>query len=63
MANVAKKYINEEIDRLNSMDQRYRNLSSKSRNLNLLSLRGNLAPVFHREKEIESIQKLMLRRT
>ena len=63
MANIAKKYINEEIDRLNSMNQRYRNLSSKSRNLNLLSLRGDLAPVFHREKEIESIQKLMLRRT
>lgn len=63
MANVAKKYINEEIDRLNSMNQRYRNLSGMSRNLNLLALRGDLAPVFHREKEIESIQKLMLRRT
>ena len=63
MANVAKKYINEEIDRLNSMNQRNRNLSCMARNLNLLALRGDLAPVFHRESEIESIQKLMLRRT
>ena len=63
MANVAKKYINEEIDRLNSMNQRHRSLSEMSRNLNLLALRGDLSPVFHRESEIESIQKLMLRRT
>lgn len=63
MANIAKKYINEEIDRLNSMNQRHRALSDMSRNLNLLALRGDLAPTFHREKEVESIQKLMLRRT
>lgn len=63
MANIAKKYINEEIDRLNNMNQRHRALSEMSRNLNLLALRGDLAPVFHREKEVESIQKLMLRRT
>lgn len=63
MANVAKKYIDEEIDRLNAMNQRCRSLSEMSRNLNLLALRGDLAPVFHREKEVESIQKLMLRRT
>lgn len=63
MANVAKKYINEEIDRLNSMNQRHRALSDMSRNLNLLALRGDLSPVFHRESEIEAIQKLMLRRT
>lgn len=63
MANVAKKYINEEIDRLNAMNQHCHSLSGVSRNLNLLALRGDLAPVFHREKEIESIQKLMLRRT
>lgn len=63
MANVAKKYINEEIDRLNAMNQRCRSLSEMSRNLNLLALRGDLAPVFHREREVESIQKLMLRRT
>ena len=63
MANVAKKYINEEIDRLNSMNHRNLNLSCMARNLNLLALRGDLAPVFHRESEIESIQKLMLRRT
>ena len=63
MANIAKKYINEEIDRLNCMNQRNRTLSRMARNLNLLALRGDLAPVFHREKEVESIQKLMLRRT
>ena len=63
MANVAKKYINEEIDRLNSMNQRHRSLSEMSRNLNLLALKGDLAPVFHREAEIEAIQKMMLRRT
>ena len=63
MANIAKKYINEEINRLNSMNQRNCNLSCMARNLNLLALRGDLAPVFHRESEIESIQKLMLRRT
>lgn len=63
MANVAKKYVNAEIDRLNAMNQQHRNLSDMSRNLNLLALRGDLAPVFHREQEVESIQKLMLRRT
>ena len=63
MANPAKKYINEEIDRLRSMDSRNHELSKVSRNLNLLALRGDLAPVFHRESEIESIQKLLLRRT
>lgn len=63
MANVAKKYINEEIDRLNSMDKRNSSLSELSRNLNLLALKGSLAPVFHREAEVEAIQKLMLRRT
>ena len=63
MANPAKKYINEEIDRLRSLDGRNHELSKVSRNLNLLALRGDLAPVFHRESEIESIQKLLLRRT
>lgn len=63
MANIAKKYINEEIDRLNNMNQRYHILSGMSRNLNLLALRGDLAPVFHREAEVKAIQKLMLRRT
>lgn len=63
MANPAKKYINEEIDRLRSLDSRNHELSKVSRNLNLLALRGDLAPVFHRESEIESIQKLLLRRT
>ena len=63
MANPAKKYVNQEIDRLNSMNQRHRSLSDLSRNLNLLALRGEIAPVFHRESEVESIQKMMLRRT
>lgn len=63
MANVAKKYVNAEIDRLNAMNQQHRTLSDMSRNLNLLALRGDLAPVFHREQEVEAIQKMMLRRT
>lgn len=63
MANVAKKYINEEIDRLRNMDNCNHALSSMARNLNLLALRGDLAPVFHRESEVEAIQKLLLRRT
>lgn len=61
--NVAKKYVNEEISRLNTMNNRLGNLSSISRNLNLLALQDNLAPVFHRETEVNSIMKLMLRRT
>ena len=63
MANIAKKYYNEEISRLNSINNRYEELSGVARNLNLLALQDKLAPVFHREAEIEAIQKLMLRRT
>ena len=63
MANVAKKYINEEIDRLRDLDGQNHALSSMARNLNLLALRNDLAPVFHRESEVDAIQKLLLRRT
>lgn len=63
MANPAKKYINEEIDRMRSLDSQNQALSSMARNLNLLALRGDLAPVFHRESEVDAIQKLLLRRT
>lgn len=63
MANIAKKYYNEEISRLNGMNNRNSALSAISRNLNLLALQGSLAPVFHRETEVKSIMKLMLRRT
>lgn len=63
MANVAKKYINEEIDRLRSLDSQNHALSSMARNLNLLALRNDLSPVFHRESEVDAIQKLLLRRT
>jgi ATP-dependent Clp protease ATP-binding subunit ClpA len=63
MANPAKKYINEEIDRLRSLDNQNHALSSMARNLNLLALRDDLAPVFHRESEVDAIQKLLLRRT
>ena len=63
MANVAKKYINEEIDRLRSLDSQNHALSSMARNLNLLALRNDLAPFFHRESEVDAIQKLLLRRT
>ena len=63
MANIAKKYYNEEISRLHGMNSRLSALASMSRNLNLLALEGSLAPVFHREAEVEAIEKLLLRRT
>ena len=63
MANIARKYINQEIDRLNNMNHRNSELSAVSRNLNLLALKGDIAPVFHREAEVESVMKMMLRRT
>ncbi len=63
MANIAKKYYNEEISRLQSLNSKVNGLSAISRNLNLLALQGTLAPVFHRESEVKSIMKLMLRRT
>lgn len=63
MANVAKKYISEEIDRLRALDGQNYALSSMARNLNLLALRNDLSPVFHREYEVDAIQKLLLRRT
>ena len=63
MANVAKKYISEEIDRLRDLDGQNYALSSMARNLNLLALRNDLSPVFHRESEVDAIQKLLLRRT
>lgn len=63
MSKLAKKYVNEELSHLRSMDSHNPNLANLSRNLNLLVLQGKIAPVFHREKEIETIQKLLLRRT
>ena len=63
MANIAKKYYNEEVSRLHGMNSRLSALASMSRNLNLLALEGSLAPVFHREAEVEAIEKLLLRRT
>lgn len=63
MANIAKKYYNEEINRLTAMNSRFSALAGMSRNLNLLALRGDLAPVFHREDEVEAIEKMLLRRT
>lgn len=63
MANIAKKYYNDEINRLATMNQRFSALAGMSRNLNLLALREDLAPVFHREAEVEAIEKMLLRRT
>lgn len=63
MANVAKKIMNEEIARLDGMNRRLGDLSKYGRNLNLQALRGDIAPVFNREAEVESIMKLLLRRT
>lgn len=63
MANIAKKYFNEEISRLQGLNSKAYELSTMARNLNLLALQGTLTPVFHRESEVKSIMKLMLRRT
>lgn len=53
----------DEILRLERADRDSYELTKLSRNLNLLALQGNLAPVFHRDAEVEAIQKLLLRRT
>lgn len=53
----------DEILRLERADRDGYELTKLSRNLNLLALQGNLAPVFHRDAEVEAIQKLLLRRT
>lgn len=63
MANIAKKYFNEEISRLSAINNRNSALSGVARNLNLLALQDKLAPVFHRENEVCAIMKMMLRRT
>jgi ATP-dependent Clp protease ATP-binding subunit ClpA len=63
MANIAKKIKNEEIARLEGMNRRLGDLSKYGRNLNLQALSGDIAPVFNREAEVESIMKLLLRRT
>lgn len=60
---IAKKYIDEEIEVLKRADSGARTLASVSRNLNKLALNNELAPVFSREKEVEDICKLLLRRT
>lgn len=63
MANIAEEALREEIARLNGMDRRLDDLSRYGRNLNLQALCGDIAPVFNRETEVESIMKLLLRRT
>ncbi len=63
MANITKKIKNEEIGRLETMNRRLGDLSKYGRNLNLQALSGDIAPVFNREAEVESIMKLLLRRT
>lgn len=63
MSTTPKKYIEKEIRRLADMNDSNYALSSVSRNLNLLALRGDLAPVFNRDAEVDAIQKLLLRRT
>lgn len=53
----------DEILRLEQADRDGYELTKLARNLNLLALQGNLSPVFHRDAEVEAIQKLLLRRT
>ena len=63
MANIAKEALRNEIARLENVNCKLRDLSKHGRNLNLQALSGDIAPVFNREAEVESIMKLLLRRT
>jgi ATP-dependent Clp protease ATP-binding subunit ClpA len=63
MANITKKVLRDEIARLEDMNCELRDLSKYGRNLNLQALCGDIAPVFNRKAEVESIMKLLLRRT
>ena len=64
MANIAKKYINNEISYLRQFNNEIAGDVSKfGRNLNLCALEGTIAPVFNRENEVRAIQKIMMRRT
>ena len=63
MANIAKKYINNEISYLRQFNNSAGDVSKFGRNLNLCALEGTIAPVFNRENEVRAIQKIMMRRT
>lgn len=51
------------IDNLKEIDNRNKELSKCARNLNLLVLKEKISSAYGREKEIEEIQQLLLRRT
>ncbi len=47
---------------LHTIDEKIPDVAHYSRNLNLLSLTGKLPPTYNREKEIETIKTILLRR-
>jgi ATP-dependent Clp protease ATP-binding subunit ClpA len=62
MANVAKKYVEEEIMRLRRFDQSVHDLSKYARNLNLATLQNKIGPVYNRETIIADVQRILCRR-
>ena len=62
-ARKAIDFVQEEIGRLKAMDSGCPNLSSHARNLNLMALEGNLFRAYGRENEVNSILRVMLRKT
>lgn len=62
MANVAKKYIEEEIARLRRFDQSVHGLAKYARNLNLAALQNKIGPVYNREAVIADVQRILCRR-
>lgn len=62
MANVAKKYIEEEIARLRRFDQSVHALAKYARNLNLAALQNKIGPVYNRETVIADVQRILCRR-
>lgn len=62
MANVAKKYVDEEIMRLRRFDQSVNSLSRYARNLNLAVLEQKISPVYNREEVITNVKRILCRR-
>lgn len=56
---IIKKYM----DNLKRQDQNLRQLSTYARNLNLLALENKLNPTYFRDKEVENVKTILLRRT
>lgn len=52
-----------ELDRLYDMDEFHPNLSKYSRNLNLEVIKGNIPTVYNRDRIIDSVSKILLRKS